>query len=526
MPKLLYVFFILLLLPGWSMAQEQASASMLPDSLPVKKELRKLDTNMLQYQDSLLQVLAALKDSLQFSRELDSLRELSLALDTLRMKQNLDSLRQLQLPTEQLQAKIDSLQGRLDVQTRVNSEIERLEKQLSQPLAKSRQHLQEKIDQATSLEGVSQEGLANLKEQTGLEMDVRLPEIEGIGLENVEGMALPKEVPSVDMTDLTASGIELPVLEDLNLEIEGVEVASEGISKLKGLTKEAEVYTEELTEISQGRLQDVERVDELAEKKFLQSGGGKAFQQQFGESQGGIGELKQLTGESYLKEQGKEKVYKAAVDHFAGKQDKLDAARAQMAKYKGRFGKVKSVKEMPKGFFKLNPLKGTPWHERVVLGSLWQFGKQEQFIIDLGPTLAWRFTDRLSAGIGYQYRLNIQTKQKPWVNTSDKVYGFQVFGDYGFKKGFFGRLIYEDLNTAVPRFNATQKVESTEQQWIKGLSVGLGKKYTFYKSLQGFSLVQYNVLHRQHKTPYTQPLQVKIGFYIVGKKLRKQEEKK
>ncbi|PRY02750.1 hypothetical protein CLV24_1473 [Pontibacter ummariensis] len=228
----------------------------------------------------------------------------------------------------------------------------------------------------------------------------------------------------------------------------------------------------------------------------------------------------ELPAPQELQGMARERALKAAGDHFAGHKDKLREGRRELDKYKGRFEKVESVKDMPKGLLKLNPLKGKPWQERVVLGTHWQFGNQERFLIDLGPYAAWRFTDKISAGAGFQYRLSVSVKEKPWVSASDKTLGYFAFSEVEVLKGFFARLHYESLSTPVPSPDATGKVEQVEHEWVKGLSVGVGRNYTFFKQIQGFALMQYNLLHEQRKTPYLKPLQAKIGFYINGGSLR------
>jgi hypothetical protein len=496
------------------------------DSLTaVGGEVESMVEEVQEKKDSLINLPTALQDSLQITQQLDSLRNISQALDTLGIKKALDSLQQLPQQAAHAQAKIDSLQGLLDISSRANTEIASLEQQLNLPFTGGRQQLQEQINQATRLDGVSREGLADLKEQTGININTQLPEVEGVGL---DGIKLPgMEKPALDIPGMEMFGIDTPKLNTSlpGLELEGLDDMQGKLGELSQLSKEAEAYTEDALKLSEGKLREVENADKLAEQQFLKSEAGQAFQQELGGSQQGMEGMQQLAGRDFAKGQATEKVYEAATDHFAGHTEELKAAQTELNKYKGRFQKVESVKDMPKNWWKLNPLKELPWQERILFGSLWQFGKQEQFLIDVGPTLVWRFTDKIEAGGGYQWRLNIDN-EKPWLNSRDKVYGYHFFVDYKFKKGFFARLIFEELNTQVPRFNNKREVESTEQEWVKGLSVGLGKRYTFYKSMQGYSMVQYNVLHRHHKTPYTQPFQAKIGFYINGKHLLKWKKEK
>lgn len=468
-------------------------------------------------------------DTLSLKHRMDSLRQWQSSLDTLQLKQSLDSLRQLQSSVHQAKVRADSIQNLLDVSARANRQISEINQTLNQPLSQSRRGLQQEIHKVSRPEGLNQDAMAELKQQSGLEVNTALPGMEGVSLPGTNGGGSGISLPGMEMPGTGTPGVGIPEagFPGTNLpEMEGLAEIQENIGKIDAVKEQAEAYSEDISSLSEGKLQDVKSADKIAEQQLLKSETGQAFQEQAGISQAGMGEMEQMSGRDYLKEKGEEVVYEAATDHFAGQSGALKSAQQQMTKYKGRFEKVESVKEMPKGFFKLNPLKEKPWQERILIGTLWQFGKQEKYFIDLGPTFVWRFTDRISAGGGYQYRLSFR-KKFSWIYTGDKVYGYHFFADYGFKKGFFARLNYEDLNTAVPSFNSSNQTETTGQEWVKGVSAGIGKNFSFYKSIQCYSLLQYNFLHSQQKTPYKQPLQAKIGFYINGKHLmRKKEEEK
>ncbi|HEY4650286.1 MAG TPA: hypothetical protein VIG72_02680 [Pontibacter sp.] len=221
----------------------------------------------------------------------------------------------------------------------------------------------------------------------------------------------------------------------------------------------------------------------------------------------------------------KARALKAAGHHLSGHRAELNSARRELDRYKGRFEKVESVKDMPKGFLRLNPLKDKPWPERVIVGSLWQFGNQERFVVDVAPYAAWRWTDKLYSGAGVQYRLNVSLKEKPWVSGQDRVGGMFAFTDVEVFKGFFGRVHYEHLSAPVPVKATMGQAEETRQAWVPGLSLGAGKTYTFYKAIQGYALVQYNLLHEHQRTPYLQPLQVRIGFFMLASHLGGKQQK-
>ncbi len=209
---------------------------------------------------------------------------------------------------------------------------------------------------------------------------------------------------------------------------------------------------------------------------------------------------------------------KAAGNHLLGHKTELNKARRELDRYKGRFDKVESVKDMPKGFLKLNPLKDKPWPERVFMGSQWQFGNQERFVVDIAPYAAWRWTDKFSSGAGVQYRLSVSLKERPWVSAQDKVGGVFAFTDVDVYKGIFARVQYEHLTAPVKP--VAGQPEAREQDWVPGLLLGAGKRYTFYKAIQGYALMQYNLLHEHQKTPYLQPFHARIGFFLLARQLR------
>jgi hypothetical protein len=166
---------------------------------------------------------------------------------------------------------------------------------------------------------------------------------------------------------------------------------------------------------------------------------------------------------------------KAAGSHLSGHQAELSKARRELDKYKGRFDKVESVKDIPKGFLKLNPLKDKPWNERVFVGTLWQFGNQKRFVVDMAPYAAWCWTDKFSTGAGLQYRLSVSVKEKPWVSGQYKVGGVFAFTDVDVYKGIFARVHYEHLTAPVPIINVAGQPEAREQAWVPGLSLGQAK---------------------------------------------------
>jgi hypothetical protein len=201
---------------------------------------------------------------------------------------------------------------------------------------------------------------------------------------------------------------------------------------------------------------------------------------------------------------------------FSSAPGKGKEAQEAFDKYKDRYGKVESARDMKTGYFRRNALKGRPWPEHLVLGTLGQFGKQDRYNLDLAPYLAWRFTDLLSLGVGFQHRLSVDLNDKPYVGGAEMVRGYSAFADHQIKKGFFGRVHYERLNAPITVSNPSTPPEGKNMEWVPGLALGLGKTFGLLGPLHGYALTQYNVLHKAGKTPYLSPLQIRLGLFLEG----------
>jgi hypothetical protein len=519
MKKLLYILF--LLFPPFVYAQEKTN----PDSLQEQgiKRLTSITDSLqiLQVADS-LQQLNSVVDTLKIQHKLDSLRKLSSSLDTLKLKQLLDSIQNASLPTEAFQAKADSIKGLLDMSAKANQKIGELDQQLNQSLQEKQQKLQQKVGKLAKLEDVNQQALGNLKEQTGVDISTDLPRVEGIPMEGVKEIGVPDiDVPAGELSFANLPKLDLPKAE--LPEVEGLDQLQEAVGKVGEVSEKVDGYSEDISNVAEGKLDKVQNADKLAEQELMNREEISLFQQQQGEAFQGAKQFQQLKGDKYLKQKATEEAAKVAVDHFAGHKDKLNAARAKLMKYKGRYSEIKSVKDLPKNPLKRNPLKGKPWPERIVVGSIWNFSKGDDFKMDVGPSIAYRIYDKAEVGATYQWRLTVDKQADLFLSTRDQLHGYSLFFDYKFKKGFFARGTYAKLY-ALPQKKTPSFEEEQQRKWVNSFEVGLGRSYTFYKGIKGYSLIQYSFSKGLDK-PYPNPIQMKIGFYINGKHFRKPKKK-
>lgn len=95
---------------------------------------------------------------------------------------------------------------------------------------------------------------------------------------------------------------------------------------------------------------------------------------------------------------------------------------------------------------KSNQEKKFDWNKLYTGGGLgFQFGNYT--FIDIAPVVGYRFTPKISAGIGLTYKF-FQDNRPAGYKTH--IYGGSIFGTYAFTKNFFAHVEYELLNLDVP----------------------------------------------------------------------------
>lgn len=145
--------------------------------------------------------------------------------------------------------------------------------------------------------------------------------------------------------------------------------------------------------------------------------------------------------------------------------------------------------------------------------------KNNNWLIDVNPYVGYRFTTRLSAGIGWNQRLIFGRQE--FENL--KVYGPRVYGEFSFSKGFAGRLEVEAMNSFISTIWKDPKIG--QREWVWSTMTGLKKEYRVTKNLKGTVLVLYNIFDPKHKSPYNDRLNTRIGFeYRIKKKQKEKVE--
>lgn len=311
-----------------------------------------------------------------------------------------------------------------------------------------------------------------------------MKDIKSIGGEKI---GKPQHLEGMDnLSDIDLGIGEMPSLEDVPQ-----------INEIGKLSEQADRIKQEWK---------LENLEGKAEKEAGQLKAIRAMEEQKGSLNEHTALLEQHGEQDYYKE----KVKKVAKDHFAGHTEKLQAAQEKLAEIKKDYPEgLSSIKDLPKR--RPNRMKGKPFKERLVLGMTLQVHQDKTPNLDLSPFAAYRWTERLSFGLGGNYRVMTKDRFKG-LTRMDEVYGARAFSEFNLYKGIFVHAGYEMMRA--PRkeplsFNG--KAEDVGNTWVDGLLIGAGKDYRIARYVKGNMQVLYNFLDEVN-SPYRNKVMVRLGF--------------
>jgi hypothetical protein len=365
-----------------------------------------------------------------------------------------------------------------------------------------------------------------LKEQKLAAIKAKADDLKKESLRKIEELNLPPEVSakvnaytnslakldiSLPKTEFDFPSFDLNGLADLSLpEIKNSLPASIGELNIPQVTEEIKQVTDAVNDLEAG-IPEMPTVDNVAAK--VEDKAGEITKEK-------IGELPATPSIPTDGEAAREvivtEVKKQALNHFAGKEQQLQAAMDQMSKYKQKYSSVQSIKDLPKKA--PNAMKGKPLRERLVPGLTLQIQRRNDWWFDFNPYLGYRFTGRITAGLGWNHRIpyNFNTGN---YNATTVVYGPRAYGEYHLKKGFSPHLEIECLNAPV---RTPPDLVYDHREWVWSAMAGMKKSYRISKSLRGNAQVLYNLIDPHYKSPYTDRLNMRMGVELVLKKKQKE----
>jgi len=452
-----------------------------------------------------------------------------LALNTSLFAQPIDTLLHVLEPVDSLYTRFEKLDSIQDQTKRHYQSIKSEYDSIVSSYEGITSKLQSKSDSLNSLGqpieslNVKLDSISSIKEETLSALKQKAENLKKNAKEKINDLNLPNEVSeevnkyttALDHLDISLPATEFNIPQIDLKEIPNLSLpnAINPLSGELGKLKIPEVNTN-LVEVTD-KISSIQQ--ELSETPTMEDVAIKAEEKATELASEKIGDISGAPELPASEEQTKEMLVteakKQAIDHFAGKQDKLQAAMDQMSKYKQRYSNVQSIKDLPK---KLpNEMHGKPLRERLVPGMSIQIQKRNDWWFDFNPYLGYRFTDRITAGLGWNYRIAYNF-DKGEFNPDMYIYGPRSYGEFRIKKEFSGRLEVEVMNTPV-RVPPSQ--DFATQEWVWSAMAGLKKEYRISKSLRGNAQVLYNLFNPHYKSPYTDRLNMRIGIeYKIPKK--------
>lgn len=406
-----------------------------------------------------------------FKNEYDSIDNLA-NLVTGSIQRRIDSLTTIHLPTTGLTAKLDSInQWKADKLQAVREKTDALK---SKTIGKIND-----LDIPPELKSKAQELTSKISNY-----DISLP---GSKL-NLAGLHLNANLPQIN-----AAAAGLP---NANLPRVNTDVVPGEVKDVSG----------EVSAVENSIPKDQQAVSTLAENKTAEASG-----------MDNLGLPKQQANpfdQDAAKQNLKSQAPNLAVNHFKGREEVLKSAMNKLSKYKSKYTTVSSIKDLPK--HPPNPMKDKPFVERFIPGMTLQLHRNNDWLLDFNPHVAWRFSGRITAGVGWEHRWAYNSDEEDF-NKLARIYGPRAFGEFRLSKGIAPMLSIEYLNVPVHLRQAGAPI-GDGRQWLWGAMAGIKKEYKITRFLRGNVQLLYNIYSPYFRSPYETRLNMRLGFEVMMRK--------
>jgi hypothetical protein len=197
-----------------------------------------------------------------------------------------------------------------------------------------------------------------------------------------------------------------------------------------------------------------------------------------------------------------------AADYIADHSEQLQQAQAKLAKLKRKYSNILSTNDLTDAT-KKNSLKGKSLLERITLSGNFQVVNTDPFSIDITPSLGYKFSGSIEAGLNGVYRFAFgHSDVKSTI--SENAIGGSLFASYEVKNGFLAYFEFEKMNIEI----MNGPIDKGTRIWTTGFHAGVGRNLDYSKHFQAQIRVLYNFTHREQVTVYPGKVLVKFGFKL------------
>jgi hypothetical protein len=406
-----------------------------------------------------------------------------------------------------------------EMQQKVQGKVDSLQQRLTQPVTSLQQKAETKIQEIV--------GKANVPD------DVSIPGVESPSLPGVEVPSVPKfeglspelagpgvpgmETPNVDVPglDKVKNGVT-DAMPDMPGEVKEVQQLTEKTKDLDNTLGEAGKYEKDIQAVKAG---DAESISKQAEERAQAiepvSAAGKELTKATAEQAKYQAMVQRYRDEKLVQEEIKRKARTVANAQIAGNAEKVQKAQQDLLNARQKL----SAKERVKALFtkQSTELDGKKFYQRLVPGLTWQVYKRDYVSVDLAAQTGYRVSPRLTAGVGFVYRLGFDKDFDSFVRGL-KTYGGRVYLDFVVKKGVFAHGELEGLKVD-PALTIPAAAEPIEDRAYASY-FGLGKRFNITRNLRGSILGLYR-LEYEGELPGVNKISARFGMEYVFRRARK-----
>ncbi len=402
-----------------------------------------------------------------------------------------DSLRNLTLPTEKFTSRIDSIQQWKNEEiNRITSKFEKLKADINQKINNLElpPQLHEKASEFTSLMD---------------KLDVSIPNTNlSLSFHNRFDLDIPSLSNPLNVQSMPyGSGLNIP-----STDLGSLGNVGDEITQNQGQISQVPTNLREAGKLAEEQAKNISAVGDI-EKELGQ----------VGEITGMAGTLKD---QDAMKQELIQQAQQLAVNHFDGKEAQLQEAMKTLSKYKKKYGSLTSLSDIPKR--RPNEMREKPLIERLMPGIALQIFRKDDWMVDFNPYVGYRFNTRLTVGAGWNQRVGYNPDNNQF-NPDRRVYGPRSYCEFKIGEGFSAHLQIEYMNTFVPPKFSSHNVDEQGREWVFSTMAGIKKEYRFFKNVKGTFYLLYNLYDPHHRSPYTDRLNMRIGFEFPMKKKPKKQ---
>ena len=220
-------------------------------------------------------------------------------------------------------------------------------------------------------------------------------------------------------------------------------------------------------------------------------------------------EYEQYTDQEALKEQGKGLAKEKATDFFAQHSEQLQAVQKKISRLQKKYSTVLNSNDLSTAV-KRTSLKGRPLRERLFIGGNFHINTLDPLSLDVAPQVGYKFNKRFVVGVGGTYRKTFADTLKVTPAIPAETYGYKAFASYDVIKSFFVYGEYERMTREADVPNS----DATATEWVDGLMLGIGRRFSIHPKMYMNVLVLYNFLHEPENPIYGRQWTLKFGFQL------------